>query len=109
MCVFNLSLQVDGHELYSTETTLQSAVRQISETMIGLIKTWNQHENIRVVCRSYKPKTYTIWINDTLFSRSFQTEEEAKLCKEHLELDACDGTKIALKCEMEFVNETIYE
>ena len=109
MHVFNLSLQVDGNEWYSKETTNQSAVRQISEAMIDIMNIGNNDHKVRVVCRSYKPKVYTIWINDTLFSRSFQTEEEAKLCKEHLELDACDGTKIELKCEMEFVNETIYE
>lgn len=109
MCIFNLSLQVNGREWYNTKTTNQAAVRQISEAMIGLMKVGNQYENVRVVCSSYRINGYTIWINDALFSRSFQTEEEAKLCKEHLELDACVGTKITLECETEFVNKTVYE
>lgn len=109
MCVFNLSLQVNGREWYNTKTTNQAAVRQISEAMIGLMKVGNQYENVRVVCHSYRTNAYTVWINDTLFSHSFQTEEEAKLCKEHLELDACEGTKIEICSEMEFVNETVYK
>lgn len=105
MRIFNLSLRVNGAELFVTETSNQAAVSEIADNLIKLYKAVSGN-TCAIIMRSYEVNGFKILINDLEFAYC-ETAEHANSLKCHLQKEANADINISVKPKVTFIKETL--